>query len=169
MSEEKLHNVTSHKIAGVLTCSRSSQTWYDSYHSTFWMGQNALQHGVSKSLKKYHSTWRAKRAMFTFWVDKSSWKMPKNETFQWKIQMRHFWVIFQHCEPEERFESFPFVWMGDLKLVSSHTFECLDAIYACHTPDQLSWNGDDLVAIRQGAPSAPGSSRRRSLAATLHK
>ena len=27
--------------------------------------------------KKSHSTWRAKRAMFTFWVDKSYLKMPK--------------------------------------------------------------------------------------------
>ena len=34
-------------------------------------------HGVWKSQKKSHSTLRAKRATFTFWVDKSSLKMPK--------------------------------------------------------------------------------------------
>ena len=33
-------------------------------------------HGVWKSQKKSHSTLRAKRATFTFWVDKSSSKMP---------------------------------------------------------------------------------------------
>ena len=27
---------------------------------------------------------------------------------------------------------------GGLKLLGCHTFERLDAIYACHTPDQLS-------------------------------
>ena len=34
-------------------------------------------HSVWKSPKKSHSTLRAKRATFTFWVDKSSLKMPK--------------------------------------------------------------------------------------------
>ena len=34
-------------------------------------------HSVWKSEKKSHSTMRAKRATFTFWVDKSSLKMPK--------------------------------------------------------------------------------------------
>ena len=34
-------------------------------------------HGVWKPQKKYHSTLRAKRATFTFWMDKSSLKMPK--------------------------------------------------------------------------------------------
>ena len=38
-------------------------------------------HGVWKSQKKSHSTWRAKRATFTFWVDKSSLKMPKIVNF----------------------------------------------------------------------------------------
>ena len=32
---------------------------------------NGLRHGVWKSQKKSHSTLRAKRATFTFWVDKS--------------------------------------------------------------------------------------------------
>ena len=36
-----------------------------------------LCHSVWKSQKKYHSTLPAKRATFTFWVDKSSLKMPK--------------------------------------------------------------------------------------------
>ena len=34
-------------------------------------------HSVWKSQKKSHSTLRAKRATFTFWVDKSWLKMPK--------------------------------------------------------------------------------------------
>ena len=41
-------------------------------------------HGVWKSQKKSHSTLRAKRATFRFWVDKSSLKMPKNGQF-WRI------------------------------------------------------------------------------------
>ena len=36
-----------------------------------------LDHSVWKSQKKYHSTLRAKQATFTFWVDKSWFKMPK--------------------------------------------------------------------------------------------
>ena len=66
-------------------------------------------HSVWKSTKKSHSTLRAKRATFIFWVDKSSLKMPKMVNFgeflktwslrsnsvtrqdkNWKIQMRHF-------------------------------------------------------------------------------
>ena len=42
--------------------------------------QNLLGHPVHsgwKSQKKSHSTLRAKRATFSFWVDKSSLKMPK--------------------------------------------------------------------------------------------
>ena len=35
------------------------------------------KHGVWESQKKSHSTLRAKRATFTFWVDKSLLKMPK--------------------------------------------------------------------------------------------
>ena len=38
-------------------------------------------HSVWKSLKKSHSTLRAKRATFTFWVDKSEWKTPKIVNF----------------------------------------------------------------------------------------
>ena len=37
----------------------------------------ALVHGVWKSQKKSHSTLQAKRATFSFWVDKSELKMPK--------------------------------------------------------------------------------------------
>ena len=36
-----------------------------------------LHHSVWKSQKRSHSTLRAKRATFTFWVDKSWLKMPK--------------------------------------------------------------------------------------------
>ena len=39
------------------------------------------KHGVWKSQKKYHSTLRAKRATFTFWVNKSWLKMPKKFHF----------------------------------------------------------------------------------------
>ena len=45
-----------------------------------------IMHSVWKSQKKSHSTLRAKRATFTFWVDKSSLKMPKNG---------HFWRVFR--------------------------------------------------------------------------
>ena len=38
---------------------------------------NVPYHGVWKSQKKSHSTLRAKRATFTFWVDQSYLKMPK--------------------------------------------------------------------------------------------
>ena len=38
-------------------------------------------HSVWKSQKKSHSTLRAKRATFTFWVDKSWLKMPKMVNF----------------------------------------------------------------------------------------
>ena len=54
-----------------LKISPKSLIW--SFISSFF----GMQHGVWKSQKKYHSTLRAKRATFTFWVDKSSLKMPK--------------------------------------------------------------------------------------------
>ena len=41
-------------------------------------------HGVWKSQKKSHSTLQAKRATFTFWVDKSWLKKPKNGQF-WRV------------------------------------------------------------------------------------
>ena len=74
-------------------------------------------HGVWKSQEKSHSKLRAKRATFSFWVDKSSWKMVNFGKFlkiwslhsnsvtrvvnfnitkigwkwhNWKTQMRHF-------------------------------------------------------------------------------
>ena len=42
-------------------------------------------YGVWKSQKKSHSTLRAKRATFTFWVDKIPLKMPKIVNF-WKTE-----------------------------------------------------------------------------------
>ena len=45
-------------------------------------------HSVWKSQKKSYSTLRAKRATFTFWMDKSSLKSPKNRqfgNFKWDI------------------------------------------------------------------------------------
>ena len=92
-------------------------------------------HGVWKSQKKSHSTLRAKRATFTFWVDKSWLKMPKMVHFgeflktwslrsnsvtrevsfnrtkiggkcqNWKIQMQHFGWF---SNTVQRFES-PFI------------------------------------------------------------
>ena len=41
-------------------------------------------HGVWKSQKKSHSSLRAKRATFTFWMDKSSLKNAKNGQF-WRV------------------------------------------------------------------------------------
>ena len=41
-------------------------------------------HGVRKSQKKSHSTLRAKRATFKFWVDKSSLKNAKNDPI-WRV------------------------------------------------------------------------------------
>ena len=82
-----------------------------------------IMHGVWKSQKKSHSTLRAKRATFTFWMDKNRLKMPKMVHFgeflktwslrsnsvtrqvsfnrrkiggKWKIQMRHFWWFWNN-------------------------------------------------------------------------
>ena len=81
----------------------------------FWF-EIHTEHGVWKTQKKFHSTLRAKRATFTFWVDKSllkmlnlasfwkPWKRSNRVTRQvslkrskiggkcqsWQIQMRHF-------------------------------------------------------------------------------
>ena len=79
-------------------------------------------HGVWKSQEKSHSTLRAKRATFTFWVDKSSLKMPKMVQFGEFLKtcslrsnrvtrqvsfnrskigekcQNSFWVIFKYCE-----------------------------------------------------------------------
>ena len=49
-------------------------------------------YGVWKSQKKSHSTLRAKRDMFTFWVDKSLLKMPN-----FKNSNATFWIIFKQC------------------------------------------------------------------------
>ena len=43
-------------------------------------------HSVWKSNKKSHSTLRAKRVTFTFWVDKSSLKMQKNEKLKLAVK-----------------------------------------------------------------------------------
>ena len=46
----------------------------------FWSFFHSM-HSVWKSQKKSHSSLRAKRATFTFWVDKSLLKMPKMVNF----------------------------------------------------------------------------------------
>ena len=48
-------------------------------------------HSVWKSPKKSHLTLRAKRAMFTFWVDKSYLKKPKNGQFWRILKTWRFW------------------------------------------------------------------------------
>ena len=75
-------------------------------------------HGVWKSQKKSHSPLRAKRAMFTFWVDKRSLKMVQCGDFletsnfgqlvlpdrsktsgkcqNWRNET--FWAIFKQCD-----------------------------------------------------------------------
>ena len=57
------------------------------------------KHSVWKSQKKSHSTLRAKRATFTFWVDKSWLKMPNWSILAifWKTSSATFLVIFKHC------------------------------------------------------------------------
>ena len=47
------------------------------FQSYFVLSQRLTVNGVLKSQKKSRSTLRAKRATLTFWVDKSSLKMPK--------------------------------------------------------------------------------------------
>ena len=86
-------------------------------------------HGVWKSQKKSHSTLRAKRATFTFWVDKSKLKMPKTIHFgeflkTWSLRSNSvtrqvslnrtkivgkcqnsngtFWVIFKQCKDAKK-------------------------------------------------------------------
>ena len=52
------------------------------------------EHGVWKSHEESHPTLRAKWPTFTFWVDKSSLKMPKMvnlESFLKIVPMRYFW------------------------------------------------------------------------------
>ena len=93
---------------------------WKSFKELQYKGNKTYVHSVWKSQKKSHSTLRAKRATFTFWVDNSSSKMPKMVNFgdflktwnlrsnsvtrqvtfnrtkivrkcqNWKAQMRHF-------------------------------------------------------------------------------
>ena len=66
-------------------CWRSSNTYFlgsifvvsTCFRHGNWQSKYRTWHGVWKSQKKSHSILRAKRATFTFWVDKSSLKMPK--------------------------------------------------------------------------------------------
>ena len=52
-------------------------------------------HSVWKSQKKSHSILRAKWATFTFWVDKSSWRMPKNDPF-WRF-FENLKLVVKQC------------------------------------------------------------------------
>ena len=56
--------------------------------------------------KRSHSTLRAKRAPFTFWVAKSSLKMPKTEVcVQTVLPAKNFkWDIFGHFQTMWSFE-----------------------------------------------------------------
>ena len=60
------------------------------YPKLLYSMHNKQYHSVWKSQRKSHSTLRAKRAMFTFWVDKSSLIVPKISQFQIVKIMRHF-------------------------------------------------------------------------------
>ena len=53
-------------------------------------------HIVWKSLKLSHSTLRAKRARFTFWMDKKFIKNAKNSQFWRVFENATFWGIFKH-------------------------------------------------------------------------
>ena len=64
----------------------------------FTISGNQVRHNVWKSLKKSHSTLRAKRATFTYWVDKSSSKMPKNGQFWRLFENLKFAVIFNRTK-----------------------------------------------------------------------
>ena len=55
-------------------------------------------HSVWKSQKKSHSTLRAKRARFTFWVGKSKSIMPTIINFGEFLKMRHFWWFSNNVE-----------------------------------------------------------------------
>ena len=59
--------------------------WLQNCTSSMGLKSLGLNHSVWKSPKKSHSTLRAKRVTFTFWVDKSSLKMPK------MINLASFW------------------------------------------------------------------------------
>ena len=56
-----------------------------------WGSVDLHLHSVWKSQKKSHSTLRAKRATFTFWVDKSSLKGPKMVNFGEFLKTWSFW------------------------------------------------------------------------------
>ena len=54
-------------------------------------------HGVWKLQKKSHSTLRAKRARFTFWVDKASSKMPQKVHYKnLKFAIKQCYQTCQH-------------------------------------------------------------------------
>ena len=66
------------------------------------LSKQRKMHSVWKSQKKSHSILRAKRATYTFWVDKIELEMPKiiNLDEILKISNETFWVIFKHCAKE---------------------------------------------------------------------
>ena len=63
------------KESSKLSKSQCQNTFPHYHKKTFY------RHGVWKSQKKSHSKLRARRATFTFWVDKSSLEMPKMAHF----------------------------------------------------------------------------------------
>ena len=75
-----------------LLLKRRTDTIFIEYHLF-----RPTHHGVWKSKKKSHSTLRAKRATFTFWVDKTSLKMPKKVNLGEFLKNATFWEIFKHC------------------------------------------------------------------------
>ena len=93
-------------VDGVMNChvperiqSYECHIWFC---GTFWLGLRPLTRSIKQTnklsrhwktgtvfenhRKKSHSTLRAKRATFTFWVDKKSFKMPKIGNFWWVFE-----------------------------------------------------------------------------------
>ena len=73
-SNQEKRNET-HKTIKLMAATGNQQMYYD-YRNTKicilqWFTSILQSHSVWKSQEKYHSTLQAKRATFTFWVDKS--------------------------------------------------------------------------------------------------
>ena len=126
-------NVIPHAILHQVLSLRSKFICYDiSITTPMYLERLRNEHGVWKSQKKSHSTLRAKRATFTFWMDKSWLKMPKVVHFveflkTWSLRSNSvtrqvsfnrtkiggkcqnsnatFWVIFKQCSVDFDFLS----------------------------------------------------------------
>ena len=103
-------------VDGVMNChvperiqSYECHIWFC---GTFWLGLRPLTRSIKQTnklsrhwktgtvfenhRKKSHSTLRGKRATFTFWVDKKSFKMPK---------MVNFWWVFENLVAKQCYQT----------------------------------------------------------------